>query len=94
MSKKRLIIEAIALALIITSCVIIYVNKVLRAEPARRYDQRSTIEVKVDNEWEENEDSVKFGIVAGEDIYVDNTEKNRKYTSHGRLILSKSERGW
>ena len=91
MSKKRIIIEAIALIIIVTCCVIIYVNKVLKAEPVRRYDQRSSIEVKVDNEWEQNEDSVEFGIVTSEDVYVDNMEKGRRYTSHGRLITTKSE---
>jgi hypothetical protein len=32
----------------------------------------------------------EFGIVTQEDIYVDNMEKG-KYTSHGRLILSKQD---
>jgi hypothetical protein len=45
----------------------------------------------VDSEWEENEDSVEFGIVASEDVYIDNMEKGRRYTSHGRLITTKSE---
>jgi uncharacterized membrane protein len=83
MNKKIIIIEVIALSIIITCVVIIYVNRVLRTEPARRYDQRSTIEVR--------EDSKTFGIVASEDIYVDNMLKGRKYTSHGRLITYKSE---
>jgi hypothetical protein len=32
----------------------------------------------------------EFGIITHEDIYIDNMEKGR-YTSHGRLILDKSE---
>jgi hypothetical protein len=32
----------------------------------------------------------EFGIITHEDIYIDNMEK-RRYTSHGRLILDKSE---
>jgi len=33
----------------------------------------------------------EFGIITQEDIYIDNMEKGRRYTSHGRLILNKSE---
>jgi len=28
----------------------------------------------------------RFGIITQEDIYIDNMEKGKKYTSHGRLI--------
>ena len=49
--------------------------------------------VRIEGKSEMHASTIKykeFGIVTSEDIYVDNMEK-RRYTSHGRLILNKSE---
>lgn len=78
MKNKKHIIEAIAICIVLSCVVIIYVNKVFK--------QKGKPNVSLSKE--------RFGVVASEDIYINNMEKNAKYTSHGRLILSKSERGW
>jgi len=75
MNKKH-IIEAIALALVALSLFIVWIN--LTAREKTSYVKPS-------------EDYQEFGIVAQEDIYIDNMEKG-KYTSHGRLILPKGEK--
>ena len=49
------------------------------------YVTTSRIEGKSEIKVTKHEKYKEFGIVASEDIYVDNMEKAR-YTSHGRLI--------
>lgn len=71
MNKKH-IVEAIALALVLTSLFIVWINLTLKEKKAY---------IKHAEPYEE------FGIVTQEDIYVDNMEKG-KYTSHGRLITT------
>jgi len=70
--NKKIIIEAIALALITLSLFVIWINLTLR-------ERKSYIE--------STKPYQEFGIVANEDIYVDNMVKG-KYTSHGRLITN------
>lgn len=78
MKNKKHIVEAIVICIVLSCVVIIYVNKVFK--------QKDKPNVSLSKQG--------FGIVTSEDIYIDNMGKNAKYTSHGRLILSKSERGW
>jgi predicted small secreted protein len=78
MKNKKHIIEAVAICIVLSCIVIIYVNKV--------YKHKEKPNVSIIKE--------EFGVIMSEDIYINNMDKNAKYTSHGRLILSKSERGW
>jgi hypothetical protein len=73
MKNKNHIIEAIAICIVLSCVVIIYVNKVFK--------QKDKPNVSLSKD--------RFGIVTSEDIYIDNMEKNAKYTSHGRLITNK-----
>jgi hypothetical protein len=78
MKSKKQIVEAIAICILLSCGIIIYVNKV--------YKHEEKVDVSLIKE--------EFGIITSEDIYINNMDSNAKYTSHGRLILSKSERGW
>jgi hypothetical protein len=71
--KKEHVVEAIALALLTLSTLVVWYN--LTSREKRAYIESS-------------ETYQEFGIVAHEDIYIDNMEKG-KYTSHGRLINTK-----
>lgn len=76
MNKKH-IVEAIALALVLSSLFVVWYN--LTARERESYIKSS-------------EPYQEFGIVAHEDIYIDNMEKGR-YTSHGRLIIKQENNG-
>jgi len=54
------------------------------------YVTTSRTETKSEMQATTHEKYEEFGIITQEDIYIDNMEK-RRYTSHGRLILDKSE---
>jgi len=73
MKNKKHIIEAVAICIVLSCAIIIYVNKVFK------HKEKPNVSLSKE----------RFGIVTSEDIYIDNMEKNAKYTSHGRLITNK-----
>ena len=71
--NKRHVVEAIALALVLLSIMIVWVNLTL-------LEKHSYIE--------DSKPYQEFGIETSADIYVDNMLKG-KYTAKGRLITNK-----
>lgn len=71
----------------ITSLIVMIVSFILFVflyVTTARTEGKSEMQATTHEKYEE------FGIITHEDIYIDNMEK-RRYTSHGRLILNKSE---
>jgi hypothetical protein len=85
--NKRLIIEAIAFAILLVSALIIWVNTILK-EPDRTFKQEplnaSQVDVKM-LEYDGYENVYKeMGTLQSEDIYPEAID-NRLYTTKGRL---------
>jgi hypothetical protein len=85
--NKRLIIEAIAFAILLVSALIIWVNTILK-EPERTFKQEpltaSQVDVKM-LEYDGYENVYKeVGTLQSEDIYPEAID-NRLYTTKGRL---------
>jgi len=85
--NKRLIIEAIAFAILLVSALIIWVNTILK-EPERTFKQEpltaSQVDVKM-LEYDGYENVYKeMGTLQSEDIYPESID-NRLYTTKGRL---------
>jgi p-aminobenzoyl-glutamate transporter AbgT len=89
--NKRLIIEAIAFAILLVSALIIWVNTILR-EKEKTFKQEPLTASQVDAmmmEWNGYENVYKeIGTLQSEDIYKDNMIKGAKYTAKGRLITN------
>ena len=89
--NKRLIFEAIALAILLVSAIIIWVNTILKQEE-RTFKQEPLTNAQVDEkmlEYDGYENVYKeLGTLQSEDIYVDNIEKGSRYTAKGRLITN------
>ena len=88
--NKRLIFEAIALAILLVSALIIWVNTILK-QPERTFKQEPLTNAQIDAkmmEWNgyENE-CTDIGVIVSQDIFVDNMEKSA-YTKKGRLITN------
>ena len=85
--NKRLIIEAIALAILLVSAVIIWVNTILK-QPDRTFKQEPLTASQVDErmlEYDGYENIYKeVGTLQSEDIYPEAID-NRLYTAKGRL---------
>jgi hypothetical protein len=88
--NKRLIIEAIAFAILLVSALIIWVNTILK-EPERTFKQEPLNASQVDArmlEWNGYENVYKeSGTLQSEDIYPE-AINNRLYTTKGRLITN------
>ena len=89
--NKRLIFEAIALAILLVSALIIWVNTILKQDD-RAFKQEPLTASQIDErmlEWNGYENIYKeVGTLQSEDIYVDNIEKGSRYTAKGRLITN------
>jgi hypothetical protein len=85
--NKRLIIEAIAFAILLVSALIIWVNTILK-EPERTFKQEPLTASQVDEkmlEYDGYENVYKeAGTLQSEDIYPESID-NRLYTTKGRL---------
>ena len=85
--NKRLIIEAIAFAILLVSALIIWVNTILK-EPERTFKQEPLTASQVDEkmlEFDGYENVYKeAGTLQSEDIYPESID-NRLYTTKGRL---------
>jgi hypothetical protein len=85
--NKRLIIEAIAFAILLVSALIIWVNTILK-EDERTFKQEPLTASQVDArimEWNGYENVYKeMGTLQSEDIYPESID-NRLYTTKGRL---------
>jgi hypothetical protein len=73
--KKRFVIEAIAIAILVTCLLVIWINLTIKEKE---------VYIKGHVPYEE------FGIETSSDIYVDNMLK-RPYTKSGRLVKYKGE---
>jgi hypothetical protein len=90
--NKRLIIEAIAFAILLVSALIIWVNTILK-EDERTFKQEPLTASQVDArimEWNGYENVYKeMGTLQSEDIYPEAID-NRLYTTKGRLKYNKN----
>ena len=77
-------IELWSLIAALSVMIIIFLLFILMYVTTSRTEGKSEMQATKHERYEE------FGIITHEDIYIDNMEK-RRYTSHGRLILDKSE---
>ena len=91
--NKRLIFEAIALAILLVSAVIIWVNTILK-QPERTFKQEPLTNAQVYEkmlEWNGYENVYKeVGTMQSEDIYPEVID-NRLYTAKGRLKYDRNE---
>ena len=92
--NKRLIIEAIAFAILLVSALIIWVNTILK-EPERTFKQEPLTASQVDAkmlEYDGYENVYKeMGTLQSEDIYPEAID-NRLYTTKGRLKYNRNEK--
>ena len=77
-------IELWSLIAALSVMIIIFLLFIFLYVTTARTEGKSEMQATTHEKYEE------FGIITHEDIYIDNMEK-RRYTSHGRLILDKSE---